>query len=63
MNAKMNLLLSTKLVNIQRATKYNVWNHIFYRTETCCISTGQNSLALLWKRTICITLNLLLLNF
>ena len=29
MNAKINLLISIKLVNIQRAIKYNVWNHIF----------------------------------
>lgn len=63
MNAKINLLISIKLVNIQRAIKYNVWNHIFYRTEIGCISTGQNSFALLWKRTIYITLNFLPLNF
>ena len=50
----MNLLISAKLVNIHRAIKYNVWCPLFYRTENSCISTGQNSFALLWTRIISI---------
>lgn len=46
-NAEMNLLIGTKLVNIQ-VLKCNIWNRLFCGAETNFYLTGQSSFSFLW---------------